>query len=237
MRLVVPGQPRDNNGLNAMVRPANSTPDSRHWIVPLPEGLIASSPELFGLYTYEIRLGHTESRWSTAQGRFGPSLRVAGVQHPAPPLMCQAARTEKLIRVRAPYATPVYKGRNVRPLLPKTVLWAVLYARVRQTDGVSWRNLVVSKTVLSHPQEAAGFILPEAANAAVIFGEGAFEFASVRELLRRVGLPETAPLTALAVELFGSSAPQNPAPDPLGADLGFAHILRISSLVTVSDAC
>ena len=43
-----------------------------------------ASLELFGMFAYEIRVGH-QKRWSTAQARFGPPLRVAGVQHPAPP--------------------------------------------------------------------------------------------------------------------------------------------------------
>ncbi|QOY90166.1 hypothetical protein [Paludibaculum fermentans] len=235
MRLIVPGQPRDNNGLNAMGGLAQNTPDGRHWIVPLPEGLGSSSPELFGMYTYEIRLGHTEARWCTAQGRHGPALRVAGVQHPAPPLACQAARTERAVRVRASFATPVYKGRNVRPQVPRTQLWAVLYARVRQTDGKAWRNLLL--THLTLPPPAALFNAGPEGNAAVLFGEGEVEIGTVRQMLRRVGLPEDAPLTVLAVECFGGVQDVNPAPDPVGADLGFARMLRVSPLVPVPDAC
>ncbi|MGJ5818618.1 hypothetical protein [Paludibaculum fermentans] len=235
MRLIVPGQPRDNNGLNAMGELAANTPDGRHWIVPLPEGLNAASPELFGLYTYELRLGHTEARWSTAQGRHGPALRVAGVQHPVPPLSCQAARTERTIRVRGPFATPVYKGRNVRPQIPRTQLWAVLYARVRQTDGKAWRNLVLTRFPLLPP--AALFNAGLEGNAALLYGEGAIEIAAVHEMLKRVGLPAEAPLTVLAVECFGAASDENPAPDPMGADLGFSRMLRVSPLTPVPDAC
>jgi hypothetical protein len=149
MRLIIPGQPRDSNGLNAMGHLTSNTPDKRHWIVPLPEGLGASSPELFGMYTYEIRLSHTNARWTTAQGRFGPPLRVAGVQHPVPLLVCQAARTAHGVRIRAPFATQVYRGWNIRPQVPRTQLWAVFYARVRQVNGVSWRNLVLTRTCYS----------------------------------------------------------------------------------------
>ena len=183
MRLIVPGQPRDSNGLNAMNSLAANTPDGVHWIVPLPPGLNASSPELFGLYTYEIRLGHTDSRWSTAQGRHGSALRVTGVQHPAPPLVCQAARTENAIRVRAPFATPVFKGRNVRAPFPKTELWAVLYARVRQTDGVSWRNLALTRVELLPPRPLANEPFPPATQAAVMLGEGEVRIGSVHSLL------------------------------------------------------
>jgi hypothetical protein len=181
------------------------------------------------MYTYEIRVGHTESRWCTAQGRFGPPLRVAGVEHPAPPLFCQAARTANDIRVRAPFATPLNKGRNVRPRLPKTVLWALLYARVRQTDAASYRNLLLTRTELFPPLNP----LPGDADSAVLFGEGSFAIGTVRDLLRRLGLPDDAPLTTLAVELFREPRVE----DPVGTDLGFARMLRISTLAPVPDAC
>ena len=235
MRLIVPGQTPDNNGLNAMQELTVNTPERRHWIVPLPEGLQPSSPELFGMYTYEIRVGHSGSRWSTAQGRHGPPLRVAGVQHPAPPLVCQAARTATAIRMRAPFATPVYKGQNVRPQIPRTQLWAVLYARVRQLDGASWRNIVLTHAALRPP--AAIFNGGLQANSAVLFGEGELEVSAAIDLLRRVGLPDDAPLTVLAVELFGSATDASPAPDPVGTDLGFARIFRVSPLSPVPDRC
>ncbi len=53
---------------------------------PPPAGLAVDAPELSGFFVYELRAGH-QSSWSTAQGRFGPPLRVAGVQLPAPPLL------------------------------------------------------------------------------------------------------------------------------------------------------
>jgi hypothetical protein len=74
-------------------------------------------------------------------------------------------------------------------------------------------------------------------DSAVLFGEGGFDIQEVRALLRRVGLPEDAPLTTLAVELFRNPSEPSPAPDPVGADLGFAKILRVSPLVPVPDAC
>src|SRR6185503_6184798 len=97
MRSITPGQPRDDNGLRAMQRLVGPTQSPRHYLVPLPDGLDEASLELFGFFVYEVRLGHTETRWCTAQGRFGPALRVAGVQHPAPPLVCQAARGQTAV--------------------------------------------------------------------------------------------------------------------------------------------
>ena len=41
-----------------------------------------SPAELFGFYVYELRVGHTDRIWCTAQGRFGHPTRVNGVQHP-----------------------------------------------------------------------------------------------------------------------------------------------------------
>ena len=68
-----------------------------HFLLPLPPGSDADDPELFGFYSYELRVGHAgpigDLRWwSTANGRFGSPLRVVGVQHPAPPLACHAGR-------------------------------------------------------------------------------------------------------------------------------------------------
>jgi hypothetical protein len=229
MRLIEQGQPRDNSGLRAMElldQPAEAGP---HYLVDLPNGLTETSLELFGMFTYEIRVGHTDKRWCSAQGRFGPALRVAGVQHPTPPLVCQAARTEFAIRVRAPYATPVHNGRNVRRRFPRTSMWAVLYARVRQTDAASWRNLLLDRTRMSPAEE----FLNLEADARTMFAHGLFELVQIQNLLRQLGLPNDTPLTTLAVELFTDPLP----PDPLGQDLGHARMLRVSPLVPVPDQC
>src|SRR5207302_10852471 len=64
-----------------------------HYLLPLPPGLHGESSELFGFFTYELRVGHTDGIWSTAQGRYGHPARVNGVQHPAPPLKCLVTRS------------------------------------------------------------------------------------------------------------------------------------------------
>jgi hypothetical protein len=228
MRRITPGQPRDENGLRAMRLLDVPPVDSRHYLVPLPEDLSAASPELFGFFVYEVRLGHTTSRWSTAQGRFGPALRIAGVQHPAPALECQAARGKVQILVRAPFATPVYQGRNLRPRAPGTDLWALLYARVRQADAVAWRNVLISQRQLVRRQ---GQDLED--DARVLYGETEFDLVEVTDALARLGLPPDAPLTVLAAEMFGAP----PEDEPLGARVGHGRILRISPLIPVPDAC
>ena len=71
----------------------------------------------------------------------------------------------------------------------------------------------------------------------MLFGEGEIEIQTVQDLLVQVGLPLDAPLTTLAVELFRNFANAQAAPDPLGFDLGFERILRVSPLAPVPDAC
>lgn len=232
MRVVTPGQPRDDSGLRAMQPLLRRSEDGAHYLIPLPDGMTASSPELLGLFTYEIRLGHAGGRWSTAQGRFGPPLRVAGVQHPPPPLVCQAARGADAVRVRAPFATPVQDGRHVRPRLPKTRLWAVLYARVEQVDAAAWRNLMLLRTPLVPAGDVAAVLPPDSAPP-LLYGEGRFALAEVQQSLRRRGLAADAPLTTLVVEF--QTEPE--IEDPLGKNLGHARMLRVSPLVPVPDAC
>ena len=232
LRMVATGQPRDDNGLQAMqplLQPAHS---GAQYLIPLPDGLNPASPELLGLFTYEVRLGHAGGRWSTAQGRFGAPLRVAGVQHPPPPLACQAARGSNAVQVRAPFATPVQGGRHVRPRLPKTRLWAVLYARVQQADAAAWRNLMLLRAPL-FPLGDPQFVRPDNAAAPLLFGEGVFALALVQQALLRHGLAPDAPLTTLVVEF--QTEPD--IDDPLGRNLGHARMLRTSPLVPVPPAC
>jgi hypothetical protein len=230
MRLITPGQPRDDSGLNAMQQAVDSAADlptgSAHYLIPLPPHLTEASPELFGFFVYEVRVGHTDSRWCTAQGRFGPMLRIAGVQHPAPPLVCQAARGKTDILVRASFATPVLNGANVRPPFPITQIWALLYARVRQTDALAWRNILVTRVPLFPPQSADQ-------SARVLYGEGLISLQPLANMLHSLGLGPDTPLTTLAMEMFADP----PEFDPVGNRLGQARVLRTSPLVPVPDAC
>jgi hypothetical protein len=82
------------------MQPLLPTDSPRHFLLPLPPGLIPESPELFGFFTYEFRIGRRVG-WSTAQGRFGRPLRVTGVQHPAPTLRCEVVRHRIGIEVSA----------------------------------------------------------------------------------------------------------------------------------------
>lgn len=235
VRLIDVGQSRDESGARAMqaVWPHDGA-DAAYAMVPLPDGLGDSSPELFGLFTYEIRLGHADGRWCTAHGRYGPPLRVAGVQHPPPPLQCLAARSGDALRVRAAYALPVHDGVPLRPSPPMTRLWALLYARVRRGDGQAWRNLLLWRTPLEAPlpPPVFGVVMPSVLPP-VLLGEGRFALDEVQRRLRLAGLAADAPLTAMVVELHGEPEIEQ----PLGRELAHARLLRASPLVAVPDAC
>ncbi|HEY6922171.1 MAG TPA: hypothetical protein VI653_01790, partial [Steroidobacteraceae bacterium] len=147
IRVIVPGQSDDRSGLGAMqaLVPSDSP---THFMLPLPDGLAVDAPELFGMFVYEFRVGHSE-KWSTAQGRFGNPLRVAGVQHPAPPLLPVVSSQQTNIGVSAPYAVPVFSGRNLLPTPPRSQLWALLYAQVTQADASANRNVLLDRRRLT----------------------------------------------------------------------------------------
>lgn len=95
IRVIIPGMDNDYAGMGAMqqmIAEDGTDGKTRYYMVPLPPGLHADSDELFGFFSYEIRLGHKKELWSTAQARYGRPLKVNGVQHPAPSLSCNAFR-------------------------------------------------------------------------------------------------------------------------------------------------
>jgi hypothetical protein len=242
IRSVAPGQSNDLAGLDAMQKLIPAPTSDRHYLLPLPNGLTAESPELFGFFVYELRVGHDGSRWSTAQGRFGRPLRVAGVQHPAPQLKCMVTRTSNGITVVAPYASPVLNGQNVRPSIPKTQLVALLYAQVLQADRKSWRNILLGR--------AAGVPLRTQRDNNISLNPaltpGFMEFDPNKDILFKLdilGLPFDSPLSVVTVEVIPEPQPTTPHSfvdtfdDPLGANLGQVRILRTSPLTPVPEIC
>jgi hypothetical protein len=149
MRVIAPGATNDLAGLTAMQPMEKANDSDRHYLLPLPPGLHANADELFGFFTYEFRVGHYRHRdtgemaWTTAQGRFGRPLRATGIQHPAPTLTCAVNRDEDKLWVTAPYASAVFNGRNVTANPPRTELWCLLYAQVRQADNEDFRNILL----------------------------------------------------------------------------------------------
>ena len=80
IRVITKGHGNDNAGIDAMqfMEAETANPEEPmvklspvHYLVPLPPGLHDESPELFGFYVYQLRVGHTDRIWCTAQGRFG----------------------------------------------------------------------------------------------------------------------------------------------------------------------
>ena len=185
------------------------------------------------MFTYEFRLGHDARRWSTARGRFGPPLRVTGVQHPAPMLPCYVLRTDTLIETSAPFAEAMREGRDM-VASPNTEMWFMLYAQVREASGAGWRNVLLTRTRGHSPERFR--------EAGVRYSTAAIELRAAAETLRRLALSPDSPLSVLAVELIpaallGPEVPPNRYADPLGADLGQVRILRSSPLVPVPAAC
>jgi len=152
IRFVQDGATNDLAGLNAM-QPMKKAKDSdRHYLLPLPQKLHANADEMFGFFTYEFRVGHYKDAstpeqhdmvWCTAQSRFGRRLCVTGIQHPAPTLTCMVDRDEEKLYVSAPYAVAVFDGQNVTADPPRTSLWCLLYAQVRQADNRDFRNVLL----------------------------------------------------------------------------------------------
>lgn len=175
IRAITPGQTDDMAGMGAMqAMEKASGADNLHYLLPLPPGLHAESPELFGFFTYEFRVGHAHGHmekpdpkgdlWSTAQGRFGRPLRVTGMQHPAPNLLCNVNRDKDRVYVTAPYAKAVWRGRNVTCDPPRTQLHGLLYAQVRQADGKGYRNILLDERLMVLDKPVAkppGLLVPE----------------------------------------------------------------------------
>ncbi|WP_116694395.1 hypothetical protein [Marixanthomonas spongiae] len=149
IRIITEDSSNDLAGLNAMQPMKKSTTSDRHYLLPIPAGMHANADELFGFFTYEFRIGHyqnpdtNEPVWTTAQGRYGRRLRATGIQHPAPTLLCSTNRDEKKLWVTAPYAVAVHESKNVTANPPRTQLWALLYAQVKQADNLDYRNILL----------------------------------------------------------------------------------------------
>jgi hypothetical protein len=217
MRVIVPGQPIDSSGLDAMLEMEASLPvapakPSRHFIVPLPPGIAPDAPELFGFWTYELRIGH-KTIWSTAQARFGRPLAVNGVQHPAPGLQCSAFHfretntAPRRIVVTAPHATAVFADKRLTDPAgandPRTRIWVLLYAQVVQADGVTHRNVLVARAPALPKLDAVnGKLVPPPTRD--VMGIAQFDQLDIEHKLADLALAADAPLSVIAVELLPS---------------------------------
>ena len=216
IRIITPDQPEDDSGINAMNEMTEAQTDvpntrSKYFIVPLPDGTDGDSPELFGFWGYEIRVGH-KLIWSTAQARYGRPLVIKGVQHPAPILECAPVRLRGNppgksdgIVVTVPFATAVFADKRLTRLAagdPRTKIWVMLYAQVRQADGTMNRNILIARA-LAFPQrtsDTAGNVVPPATRD--VLGVARFDQSAINKTLDDLALPVSQPLSALAVELL-----------------------------------
>jgi hypothetical protein len=229
-RVVVPGQSDDRAGLGAMQRLIPGDLPG-YYLLPLPPGIHDDDPALLGFWTYELRAGHA-AQWSTAQGRFGNPLRVAGLQHPPPPVSCNVARYPAGVVTSAAYANPVYEGVSLRPFPPVTQIWMLLYTQVTRADRAGQQNVLLGRR-LAAPDRSQ--VLPQTGyGAAELSGNAAWQQFEIAMLLQAVGLGADSPLSVLAVEVLPNEVP---AADPMGADLGTERILRTSPLVQVPTVC
>ncbi|GAB5417588.1 MAG: hypothetical protein Crog4KO_08610 [Crocinitomicaceae bacterium] len=261
VRTVVPGQSGDFAGLTAMQRLIPSENSETRFLIPLPTGTYPDSPELFGFYTYEFRVGHdrgTEDNpfWSTAQGRYGSSIVIEGLQHPSPPLTCNVFRTKMAVMASAPYATPFLNGQNLQAIPPNTQLWFTLYAQVMQADGKTMRNIELDKRLgrmydesdfeelqsVGITEAIAANIMPLGVNRqkaqnlhAPIEGNVKWNQFEISQLLQLMGLDSNTPTSILAIELLPE--PNGRFDDPLGANLGEVRILRTSALYATDSLC
>jgi hypothetical protein len=201
-----------------------------HFFVPLPPGTTPDDPELFGFYTYELRVGHNIG-WSTAQGRFGRPLRVTGVQHPAPTLSAAVLRSKSGIEVSAPVATPVFQGESLLPYPPVTQLWVLLYAQVHQADDKDMRNILLDnrRAYVWADRWKQRFQILRADSGTATWSE-----AEIQRVLSLLGLSPDTPLSCLVVETLPG---EEPVAEPVSAGLGYERFLRTSPLTAIPAQC
>jgi len=213
IRIIAPDATDDDAGLSAMVRLERAGNSKVHFLVPVPPGLNPESPEMFGFFTYELRVGHAYI-WSTAQGRFGRALRATGVQHPAPALFCTCKRPQDDLVVEAAYAIAVQNGKNITADPPRTELWALLYAQVHQADGKDFRNILLDDRKLMLAPRIRGKLENPFGISFVGFenrdaparGWTRWTRTEIQSALRDLGLPKDAPLSVLCVEMMPTLA-------------------------------
>lgn len=247
IRVITPLSSRDNSGLSAMVELVKSPTSDVHYILPLPPGISEEDLELFGFWTYEFRVGHRSifdqpitGLWSTARARFGRPLRVTGVQHPAPTLVCYPSHNLGYVRVVAPFATPVLlNGKSlIKPRFRRqlTHMWIMLYAQVMQADTKSWRNVLLYHQPAETANVQQGFVPVGTSQPRDAFGFAAFSDVEIQALLKKLSLAPDTALSVLAVETLPSKGTDQ-IRDELGQLLGQTRILRTSSLTPVPAAC
>jgi hypothetical protein len=119
---------------------------------------------------------------------------------------------------------------NRFPFKPATDLWAMLYAQVRQADGLNSRNVLLGQKRL----DFAGDPIEAMRDISEWYGKAVFKESEVLAQLHEIGLDKSASLSVTVVELLPNA---KAVPDPLGSNLGTKRILRTSDLIPVALAC
>ena len=228
VRIIVPDQPDDDAGADAM-QPLIPTRSPVRFLVPLHPGLEASSAQLFGFFRYEFRFAHGPDQWSTARARYGEATIVDGIRHPPPDLECGAVRLGDKVIAYAAAAVPASPdhprelGRAIA-----TEVWFLLYGQALKADGSDMRNILLSRRRGFQAEGAAlHHALPRV--------RATWRPDEIRARLEALALDPATPLSVLAIELL---APADGAfTDPVAGDLGEVSFLRTSTLVPVPDAC
>jgi hypothetical protein len=162
-----------------------------------------------------------------------------------------------LIVATAAYATPVLTGRPlVEPNeLPRTQLWFFVYAQAAQADAGSMRNILLATapgTFLTKRRSGGDQIERLLAHFLTgapqrdRLGYAVFHQAEVKTLLEAIHLPESSPLSALAVELLPAGTVSEPGQEGGQLDaleaarlpgFPFGRILRTSPLTPIEPYC
>jgi hypothetical protein len=100
-----------------------------------------------------------------------------------------------------------------------------------QVDGASARNVLIARAP-GDPASVGGH--QRYGDMPVHHAMTRFPQAAIAAALAALGLPDDAPLSALAVEVFRGALDSR---DPLGADLGQVRIVRASNLLRVPKMC
>lgn len=228
IRVIVPDQPDDQSGADAM-QPLTPTRSPVRFLLPLPPGIDAASSQLFGFFRYEFRFAHGPDSWSTARARFGDASVIDSIRHIPPQLECGASRVDDLVVTYAAPARPAAPDRG--PDLDRSVetdIWFLLFGQAIMADGSDFRNVLLSRR-RGQISEGAGL------HPAMPRLRAAWHREEIEARLMALALRPSTPLSVLAVELL--VPPGDLFPDPVAGDLGEVSVLRSSTLVPIPAGC
>lgn len=109
----------------------------------------------------------------------------------------------------APFATPVQNGRSVRQVPPATQLYVLIYAQVYQSDGLDFRNALLSYRPAPFIPGRLQFV---GGLADSLYGNATWTTSEIQLILASLTLDLDTPLSCLAVETLPAD---DPIPDPL----------------------